>query len=472
VKVIRMPGNSPLVTLRAVFHCGAADDPAGKGGAAWLTARMLAGGGSRTHSYAEILQALFRMGVSVGAQVDKEMMAFAFTTHIDHLDDCYDLARAMLLDPGWRDDDFERLRDDAINYLEVGLRGQNDEELAKELLYQRIYRGHPYERNNAGSVASLRALTINDLRHFYTAHLANNNLTFAIGGGFPVGFDEHARRNFATLPLKARHRAGLPAPGRIDGNDFLFVEKPTRGVAISLGYPIDVRRGHPDYPALLVAASALGQHRMSAGRLFDRMRQQRGLNYGDYAYIEYFPDGMFLLEPQPNFARSSDIFQLWIRPVEREQAHFALRLALHELDKLVRDGLTAQEFARTRTFLSKYVHLLVKTRDVELGYAIDSEFYGIPPYTEYVGKALAGLTLDEVNAAIRRHLRADRLVAVFVGERMDDLRARIIANTPSPIEYTSPKPDSILDEDRAVAVRPIALRPERAELMAVESAFA
>ena len=67
------------------------------------------------------------------------------------------------------------------------------------------------------------------------------------------------------------------------------------------------------------------------------MREKRGLNYGDYAYIEYFPRGMFLMEPPPNLARHYQIFQVWIRPVEPPTAKFALRLALFELDKLAEE---------------------------------------------------------------------------------------------------------------------------------------
>ena len=117
---------------------------------------------------------------------------------------------------------------------------------------------------------------------------------------------------------------------------------------------------------------------MSSGVLYDRMREKRGLNYGDYAYIEYFPRGMFLMEPQPNLARHQQIFQIWIRPVEPPTAKFALRLALFELDKLNKNGLTQEAFERTREFLGKYVNVLTRTKRAELGYAIDSLFYGIP----------------------------------------------------------------------------------------------
>ena len=228
----------------------------------------------------------------------------------------------MLLNPGWRAEDFERLRDDAVNHIEVELCGQNDEELGKEALLQRIFAGHAYERYNAGSVSSLESLRLDDLRQFYLAQFAQNNLTIALGGGYRLGFDERVRRDFSALPLRGRVHRSVAEASQLAQNRMLLVEKPARGVAISLGFPIDVRRGHADYVALLTATSALGQHRMSSGRLFTSMRQVRGLNYGDYAYIEHFPGGMFSLEPGANRARSRQIFELWIRPVEREQAPF------------------------------------------------------------------------------------------------------------------------------------------------------
>ncbi len=469
MQLISLPDSSPLVTLRILFRTGSAQDPAGKGGAAWMTALLLASGGSRTRSNKEILDAFFPLATEVGSQVDKEMIAFSAETHRDNLDAFYEIFRAMLLDPGWRSDDFQRLRDDAVNYLESGLRAENDEEFAKEMLYQRIYQGHPYERHNAGSVSSLKALKLSDLREFYTAHFTRENLTICLAGGYPREFERRIRQDFSSLPLKARPQQAIPAPASIAESHALFIEKPARGVAISLGFPIDVRRGHPDFPALLLATSALGQHRMSSGRLFNRMRQIRGLNYGDYAYIEYFPGGMYSLEPEPNLARSQQIFQLWIRPVEREQAHFALRLALYELHRLIEHGIDAEEFERTRSFLPKYSKLLLKTRDAELGYLADSAFYQTPPYPEYLEQSFAQLTLEAVNAAIRRHLRTGPLHIVMVGEGLAGLRDDILSNKPSPIEYNTPKPDDILAEDKKIEQLPLTLK---ADLIPAGRAFA
>jgi zinc protease len=127
-RIIANHGKSPLVNFRFVFRTGAASDPASKPGVASLTATMLAEGGTRELPYKEIVDALFPMAASVESNVDKEMTVFSGSTHVDNLEAYYALLRSMLLDPGWREDDLKRLKDNSINYLRVSLRGNNDED--------------------------------------------------------------------------------------------------------------------------------------------------------------------------------------------------------------------------------------------------------------------------------------------------------------------------------------------------------
>ncbi|HMC59044.1 MAG TPA: insulinase family protein, partial [Candidatus Solibacter sp.] len=134
---------SPLVTFRIVFTTGSASDPADKPGLAYLTAMMLANGGTEDLTYKQLVDAFYPMASGVAAQVDHEMCTFSGATHIDNLTDYYKLLRGMLLTPGWRADDFKRVKDDAINALKVGLRGNNDEELAQDVLYANLYEGTP-----------------------------------------------------------------------------------------------------------------------------------------------------------------------------------------------------------------------------------------------------------------------------------------------------------------------------------------
>jgi zinc protease len=210
---------------------------------------------------------------------------------------------------------------------------------------------------------------------------------------------------------------------------------------------------------------------MSGGVLYDRMREQRGLNYGDYAYIEYFPRGMFLMEPQPNLARQEQIFQIWIRPVEPPTAKFALRLALFELDKLCREGISQEAFERTRGFLSKYVNVLTKTKRAELGYAIDSAWYRIGQYNDYLKTALARLTRDDVNAAIKAHLRTSRLVITAVSRNGEELKQQLASEAPSPMMYNSPKPAAIMEEDKTVEKWPLHLRASDITVKPVAEVF-
>lgn len=470
-KIIALPGKSPLVTFRFVFLTGSASDPAGKAGAAALTAAMLAQGGTREMAYKQIVDALFPMAATVEHQVDKEMITFSGTTHADNLAAYYKLFRAMLLDPGWRKDDFERLRDDAVNYLRVSLRGNNDEELGKEVLYNELYAGHPYGHENEGAVSALEKMTTGDLQQFYRENFTQANLVIGLAGGYPEGFPDQVKADFEKLPAGKAAAARLPAPKPVHGIRMNMIEKNTRSVAYSIGFPIDVKRGSRDYPALLVAQSFLGQHRLSGGRLYERIRQARGLNYGDYAYIEYFPRGMFQFEPDPNLARRQQIFQMWIRPVEPQNAQFTLRLAMYELDRLVKEGMSPETFERTRTFLTKYVNLLMKTKAAELGYAIDSRYYGIPDYNSYLKQSLAKLTVDDVNRAIRKHLRTTDLVIVAVAKDCESMKKAFLAGEPSPMKYNSPKAQDVLDEDKIVERWKLDLKPEAIRIIPVDSVF-
>ncbi len=450
-EMLLQPGESPLVTLRLVFRTGAASDPAGKEGAAALTAAMLSGGGSRQMSYDDILDTFFPMAAGVSAQVDKEMTVFSGATHAENLDDYYAILRGMLLDPGWRENDFDRLKDKTLNDLRVRLRANNEEELGKEYLYLKIYEDHPYGHQNSGTARSLEAMSLEDVRAFYAANYRRGNLTIGLAGGYPADFPERVRKDFEALADGAPAEPALPEPEAPAKLRVHIVQKDTRSTLISLGFPIAVSRGHPDWPALKLMQSYFGQHRSSKSRLYQRIREIRGMNYGDYAYIEYFPRGMFLTQPEPNLARRQQIFQIWIRPVVPENGLFALKTALYELDKLIRRGIPEKNFAATVEFLRKYVNLLTQTQSDALGYALDAAYYGLPDFNGWIKRQLAGLTRDGVNRAIAKHLRATGLDVVVITKDAQAMRRMLRTGARAKPLYASPPPADILAEDKAIA---------------------
>ena len=465
------PNRSPLITFRILFMTGSASDPSGKEGVAALTAAMLAEGGSRQMSYDQITNAFYPMATSFSYQIDKEMTVFTGTTHVDNLDRYYSIINQMLLDPGFRPEDFTRLKEEAINFLKVSLREGNDEELGKEQLYNIIYAGHPYGHHNMGTLSALEHITIDDVQAFYRQHYTRANLVLGLAGGYPADFVKKVEADFNKLPAGRPEKLTLAAPKVDPGMRIELVKRDTRSTAISLGFPVDVTRKDRDWPALAVVASYFGQHRSSNSYLYQRLRELRGLNYGDYSYIEYFPRGMFQFQPDPNLGRQQQIFQIWIRPVEPLNGHFALRAALYEYDKLIRSGMSQEAFEATRQFLSKNVNVLTATQDAQLGYALDSRYYRISDFNSYMRDRLSKLTLADVNNAIQRYLKSDRMRIVIITKDAETLRDAIINNTPSPIKYNAPRPAEILDEDKVIQVYKINVKPEDVAVVPVERVF-
>jgi zinc protease len=472
--LLALPSRSPLISIRVAFAAGAAADPPGQCGLASLTARLLATGGTKRRSYARLLDDLLPLAASIGWQVDKELTVLHGTVHRDNLEPYWGILREVLAEPAFAPDDFARVRADAISAIELDLVQTNDEELGKETLYRELYAGTPYGWLNGGTLADLRALGVGDAERWWRERLRASRATIALAGDLPEGFAERARAELAhALPGGTPPAGAAPiTPAPLARNRLTIVQKETRATGLHLGFPIEVRRGDPDWVALWLVRSWLGEHRSENSHLYQRLRELRGLNYGDYAYIEYFPRGMFQFQPDPNLVRRAQIFQIWIRPVPPENAAFALKAAWYELDALVRNGLTAAQFDATREYLRKFAPLLVATQERQLGYAYDSEWYGTPAFVDYVRRGLEKLTLDEVNAAIRRHLRSDRLQLVAVAQDAAALRDAVLGTAPTPITYQSrPGPD-VLAEDDVIAALRIPLDPDDVRILPATEVFA
>ncbi len=194
------------------------------------------------------------------------------------------------------------------------------------------------------------------------------------------------------------------------------------------------------------------------------------MNYGDYAYIEYFPRGMFQFHPDTNLGRQQQIFQVWIRPVRsNNDAHFATRVAMYELDKLVENGMTESDFEATRAYLSKFVSLLTDGQSRQLGYALDSQYYGIGDFADYVRDGLSELTLDDVNRVIRENLDMNDMQYVFVTRDGADLRERLMSDQRSPMTYDAELPAEVLEED--LLIDNIAIGFDSVEVVPADEVF-
>ena len=465
--------DDPTVTFKVWFKTGCQDDPPGKEGLAFLTGQMLAEASTTENAYEEVLEKLYPLASSYDIRVDREMTTLTGRTHKDNLEAFYGLLTDAFLRPAFEEDDFKRIKSNAINYLEKVLRYASDEELGKAALYDFVFAGTGYAHPSAGTLEGLRSTTLDDVMQFYADHYTRANAVVALGGGFDDALVARWEQSLQGLPEGQQEPVAAPHSAAIEGRQVLLVSKPGADASISFGFPLDVHRGERDFYALWVANSWLGEHRNSSSHLYQVIRETRGMNYGDYSYIEAFPEGGRRSMPPTNVARRRQLFEVWIRTLPDEQAHFALRAAIRELQKLVDNGLTEEEFELTRSFLKKYVLHFAETTTARLGYAVDDSFYGIdrPGHLERFRQVLDDLTLEEVNAAIKKHLQYDNLKIAMVTGEAEELKRALASDAPSPMTYSSEKESRVLEEDEEIAALPLNIKQENIRILPVEEIF-
>ncbi|HZY10900.1 MAG TPA: pitrilysin family protein [Bacteroidota bacterium] len=465
---------SPLVTFRIILRTGAINDSKGKEGLNAFTAYLIAQGGTKDLTYQQVVEKLYPWAASFNVQVDHEITTFVGNVHRDHLEGFYQLISSLIINPRFDSADFQRIKENGINYLKNTLRSTDDENLGKQALNVLLFNDHPYGRPEMGTVQGITSITLDDIKQYHKQVYTQANLWIGIAGGYPPSLIDQIRKDFSALPQGSLKEVALPTPSSIKGMEVVVVEKPARAYAVSMGFPINITRKDKDFYALLVANSYFGEHRTFNGVLMNRLREDRGLNYGDYSYAEKFVGGVAgTTFPDLNTPLRQQFFSIWLRPVQPENTHFAIRNALYELKRLVEKGVSKEDFEQTRKFVINYSKLWAATLNRRLGYQMDSEFYGTDYYIDRIERELKMLTVEDINAAIKKYLNSNNIkIAVVVDDgKGKDFFTAMTENTPSPMKYVSPVAQRILDEDRLIEVFPLTINKERSKVVLAKDLF-
>ncbi|MFB0565189.1 MAG: M16 family metallopeptidase [Candidatus Aminicenantaceae bacterium] len=469
-ELLPLEGN-PLVGFRILLKIGSANDPAGKEGLCQLTLSMLANGGSKSLTFKEIQKKFYPLAASVGLRVDKEMSVFTGQVHLDNIEKYYAILKDMLLDPGFRLDDFNRIKTNQINFLEKTLVGNMDEQFGKEILNLLMYEGHPYGHHEAGNIEALEKITLDDVKAFYNEYFLQGNITVGLVGGYPTEFPDKVMEDFSSLPEGFTPKLDLPEQRQPNGLEVVIAEKKTPATAISMGFPVLLSRASDDYFPLWIAGSHFGEHRQHVSLLFQKIREERGQNYGDYAYIDHFIQGRRKY-PATNYCRQQQYFSIWIRPLVNSNRHFVLRQALKELKKLVEEGIPRERFQEVQKYLLNYTKLYAQTLGERLGWQIDSHYYGYGDFLEEVQKKLPTLSQEDVNRSIKTYFNSNTIYIAIITDDAEALKNALVANTPSPITYANPNmPKEILEEDLVIQTFPLDVRPENVRIAPASEFF-
>jgi zinc protease len=472
VEVLMIPAAVDAVDFRILFETGSVDDPEGKEGLTALTARLMAEGGTRSHSYPELLDLLYPMAAHIGVQVDKQMTVFTARVHRDHLERFVPLLAEVITAPRFDEEAFARLHTDAINDIEKGLRMTNDEQLALQALDVWLHEDHPYGHLVGGTVEGLESVTLADVEKHYGKVFTRDRLVVGLAGAVDEELSGRLREAFASLPERGAPQVEIPPPAGVEELAVRIIEKKTSSTVVAMGHPIDVHRDHDDYHALWLAQSALGEHRQCSGRLFKTIREKRGLNYGDYAYIEPYVRHGRTTKPTLNIARDRHAFQVWIRSVPNPNRLFAVKLAFWTLGRFVEQGMDDAELDRTRGFLMGYTRVFEESLDRRLGYALDDLFHGAEePFLDRARERFGQATLAEVNAAAAEHLEPGRMKVVIVTEDGRALADQLVGAAAAEVHYHTPKPPEVLEEDESIVDLDLGLEEDDVDVVGVEEVF-
>ncbi len=136
------------------------------------------------------------------APCHKEATVFQGTVHRDNLKAYIPLVTELLTAPRFAPEDFERLRNEALDYVTKTLRGNNDEELGKWTLQCGLYKDHPYGHPDHGTEQGLKAITLDDVKAFHKRYYTREALTLGMAGGFDPAAAAQVESKLASLPFK------------------------------------------------------------------------------------------------------------------------------------------------------------------------------------------------------------------------------------------------------------------------------
>ena len=477
-EAVELKNSGNLVVIKLMFRNGSISDPAGKEGLTQLTASLVTEGGTKDLTSTQIKDKIYPWAAQFSSSVDKEVSVFTFSVHKDFLAPFYEIVKGLMLTPSFSEEDFNRVKSNQQNYVDQVIRSSSDEEYSKKALEDFLFRGTNYQHMVAGTSEGVKSITPDDVKDHYKNYFTKNNVMIGIAGNYTPEFlstlkaDINSMSN-APLVLPVAGKPAMP-----DGINVEIIAKDNAlGSAIFAGFPMDVTRANDEFAALMVANSWLGEHRKSYSRLYQKIREARSMNYGDYTYIEWYENGGANMLPVPGVPRWSNYFSIWLRPVQTAKglkgqypelnkinighAHFAMRMALREMDLLVTNGMTQQDFDLTRTFLRSYCKLYAQTPQKQLGFLMDSKFYGRQNYLSELDALLAKVTLADVNNAIKKHWQTKNMYVTIVTDKSEAeaLAKSLKSNQPSPMSYSnvlkSSLPNEVFDEDKLVENYPL-----------------
>jgi predicted Zn-dependent peptidase len=321
----------PLVAVHVVVPYGSAADPAGKGGLAALTAEMMEqGAGAR--GALELGQAVERLGADMTVNADRDSSDLRLVVLRPNLEAALDILADVLSRPRFEDAEWKRTQPLWIASLRS--RAFEPPQVAAIAADAALFGpAHPYGHPIDGTLASVGAITLDDVKAFHRDHWRPDRATIVVAGDVKAEeLDALFGKRLWTWTAKGEAPpVPTPPPTAATAPRTVLVERPGAAQTMLEVVAPGPAAGSPEQPALDLVNVVLGGSFTS--RLNQNLREDKGYTYGARSSVP------FLRGPY-RFAAGA--------AVQSEVTTPALAELLKELSRMVAEGPTPAEVDKAR----------------------------------------------------------------------------------------------------------------------------
>jgi predicted Zn-dependent peptidase len=374
------------VTIGAWVGSGArderVDDTINEWGASHFLEHLLFKG-TETRSARDIADAIESVGGEMNAFTTHEQTVFYVRVPDVHLELAFGVLADVLWSPAFRSDDVESER--RVILEEIGMRDDTPDDLVHDLFAQAMFPEHPLGREVLGGNDSITEMPRDDIAAYHGAHYQPSNVVLAAAGN--LTHERLLEMVGERFPSGNGARPPRPRPDAGATQAVSVVTRDTEQDHVVLGVRA-LPALDPDRYALAVMNQVLGGGMSS--RLFQEVREQRGLAYSVFSYQASFEDAGFLA------------LYAGTAPARVNETLDVLRA---ELDRLRREALTDAELDAAKGHLTGSLAMSLETsaaRMRRLGRAEMVE--GDVPSLDELVERIEAVGHDEVGRVIERVL--------------------------------------------------------------------
>lgn len=390
----------PLIGLRAVIRGGAAADPADKNGLASLVAGMLEKGAGDRDS-AAFAEAVAAVGGELSSSADLETIAVSaeFLSRDGEL--MLELVADMLRRPTLAENEFEKLRERAVNQIKAA-KNTNPRRLLPSYGTAFLFGDHPYGNPVGGSEATLAAVTHDDLLQFYENYVGGDRLIISVVGDFnTVAMKDRLEQHFGDWPVALQPLPDVPGSARQPGRRVLLVDVPDTtqtyfwigNLAVPVSYP---RRAELDL------ANTLFGGRFTS-MLNTALRVKSGLTYGAWSSLRRFANGGYIVIS--SFTDTGNTTR-------------AIDMALDLQVQLRNAGIDEEQIESARNYIMGQFPPRLETSPQLAAELATLEQYGLDDaYVNEYSAALSAVDADGITEVVEEVYAAPRdMVFVLIGD--------------------------------------------------------